>query len=728
MLPELLADLEITGFAGGINQTRSTLPFAYPGALAWESPGGGSVLAWRGEHYMFANMVGFRESVGKVLEKLPGYLVSLEKRGYPHEVALLQMAGYFTDNAAPSHRASDLVKEWNERFAVPEVRLATLSEFFDALRAEGRPAPALRQAWPDWWADGVGSAALEASVIRGAQEKLGFAEAFLCLARAVRSEAPDLRAAFDEAYLLASLYDEHTFGASDSIASPGSINSKTQWAEKATHAHRASWLATQLEAAALAALAEDAAPRGEHGVVVFNGLAWERSGPVRVRVPRSIAEEGTVFRILDAGTNEELPYQQAGAAPNYRDFEIVAHGVPSLGFKVYRLEVGAAPALCQEVFEAVGSRLANGLVRVELNPARAAIASIRSAGSAAGQENLVDVQAEHGFNQYLHESIVHDKGRWHLWPPVAYEAKSFQTVAAGPGKLEAGASGPVRRSLRLQVKVPSARGDIAVDTEVSLYRGLGEVYIENRVTRPASTDPEASYFAFPFAAPGPPRADIAGGVMEPGRDQIPGSASDWHALQRWVRFAGGGRDAVLAIVDAPLVQFGGLNTGRWGKGLRLDRPLVYSWVMNNYWFTNFLASQQGDFSFRYAVAGGEAAASDAAADRFAREVCSPLKALVVPGRGESPPRRRSFLAVEPPEVDVVALKEADAEPGNLVVRLRNRSDRPVKAAVRLDAAIEVCAAVTASVVEEARDSAPLVDGEPRVELGPWGLATLILRR
>ncbi len=746
-LPELLQDAGITGFAGGINQTRSTLPFQHPRAIAWEAPSGGSVLAWRGEHYMFANMMGFRDSIDKTLERLPAYLDVLEKKGYPYKVALLQMAGYHTDNAAPCHRASDLVKEWNERFSIPEVRLATLSEWFDALRGErlapsspGQPegtapsplgppeatafAPSLRKAWPDWWADGVGSAALEAAGVREAQESLSFAEAFLSLARAANRGQPDLRESFSDAYLLACLYDEHTFGAAESISLPHSANTKIQWSEKATHGHRARWLAKELEGAALAAWGEAAVPKGETGIAVFNSLSWPRSGPSVVKIPRGFVEEGTAFAIIDPETGNEVPCQFRRAARNYREFELVAREVPPFGYRVYLLKTERpAPAPESSPFSVQGNVLSNGLVRVELDPARAAIAGIYLAGSS---QNLVNPKEAHGFNQFIHERIVSDKGRMYLWPMVSHQAAAFKHEVAKSAEVKPGANGPARASLKLISKVATPAGEIRLESEISLYRDVPVVTIENRVQKPEITDPEACYFAFPFGGDSPPRADLVGGVMVPGRDQIPGSASDWHALQRWARVEGKGRDAVWATVDAPLVQFGNLNTGRWGQNMSFEKPLLYSWVMNNYWFTNFLVSQRGDFVFRYAVAGGDQAASDAAAQRFGMEACSPLKGTVATGRGEGA-WRRSFLRLEPAEVVAVALKEAEKESGTLILRLRNYGAGPANARIRLQAPFSLNAAARASILEEERTKLPLHDGAAELEIGSFRLETVLLR-
>ena len=214
--------------------------------------------------------------------------------------------------------------------------------------------------------------------------------------------------------------------------------------------------------------------------------------------------------------------------------------------------------------------------------------------------------------------------------------------------------------------------------------------------------------------------------MIPGLDQIPRSADDWHMIQRWIRIGDGRRDAVWVTRDVPLVQFGGLNTGRYGRGLHLERPLFYSWTMNNYWFTNFLASQRGDFVFRYAVAGGAEASSDAAANRFGREVCSPLRGAAVEGRGKGP-ASRSFLRIEPLELSLIAVKKAEQVPHGLVVRVRNYSDSACRAVIQplLDRA--PIRAFKTSIIETVREELPLSDGAVTLEIGPWALETILFR-
>ena len=56
---------------------------------------------------------------------------------------------------------------------------------------------------------------------------------------------------------------------------------------------------------------------------------------------------------------------------------------------------------------------------------------------------------------------------------------------------------------------------------------------------------------------------------------------------------------VWGSAGAPLVQLGEINLGKWQPVTRVAQPHVYSWVMNNYWFTNFRLTQEGDFRWSY---------------------------------------------------------------------------------------------------------------------------------
>lgn len=50
---------------------------------------------------------------------------------------------------------------------------------------------------------------------------------------------------------------------------------------------------------------------------------------------------------------------------------------------------------------------------------------------------------------------------------------------------------------------------------------------------------------------------------------------------------------VFVSPQAPLIEFGGINTGKWQEVAHVEKPYIYSHALNNYWDTNFRAAQEG---------------------------------------------------------------------------------------------------------------------------------------
>jgi hypothetical protein len=175
------------------------------------------------------------------------------------------------------------------------------------------------------------------------------------------------------------------------------------------------------------------------------------------------------------------------------------------------------------------------------------------------------------------------------------------------------------------------------------------------------------------------RFEIAGADMAPGTEQLPGTTLDWQTAQHWVEFSGKDARVVWSPIEAPLVQFGDINTGKWQKTLNLANAWVFSYAMNNYWMTNFKASQEGRVEFRYRLTSGPAViARDGtgpvtdrvSSSRFGWETHTPLVATWIPAGNKASVKsaQESFLSVDRPNVIVQALwLDADGTP---VVRIR----------------------------------------------------------
>jgi len=91
-----------------------------------------------------------------------------------------------------------------------------------------------RQAWPDWWTDGFGSAARETAAARETETAMQVNRGLFAMASTlgapVSPQTLERAAAIQDDLLF---YEEHTYGAAESISDPMAENAQVQWGEKA---------------------------------------------------------------------------------------------------------------------------------------------------------------------------------------------------------------------------------------------------------------------------------------------------------------------------------------------------------------------------------------------------------------------------------------------------------------------------------------------------------------
>ena len=141
---------------------------------------------------------------------------------------------------------------------------------------------------------------------------------------------------------------------------------------------------------------------------------------------------------------------------------------------------------------------------------------------------------------------------------------------------------------------------------------------------------------FPFALEDPHvRIDVPFGIFRPEVDQVPGSSKNYFSVQRWVDLSDARGGVTLTTLDAPLIQLGEIRTDAIVTGwLENAEPsaTLYSYVMNNYWETNYRAAQDDEVTFRYSLRA-HGRFDEAAAERFALEEARPLVVGMVPVGG-----------------------------------------------------------------------------------------------
>jgi hypothetical protein len=238
---------------------------------------------------------------------------------------------------------------------------------------------------------------------------------------------------------------------------------------------------------------------------------------------------------------------------------------------------------------------------------------------------------------------------------------------------------------------------------------------------------EGVYIAFPFAAARPTvRVSCHGGWFRPEHEQIPGSSKDWYCVQKWIDVEADGRHITWSPLEAPLVQLGSLTMGRWLDQIAIDNGTVFSFIMNNYWWTNSPASQGGRFRFRYALTSAGGGFDAAAAARFGHDFHLPLSAEVFePTRSRAGRPAGSFLERElPGNVMLIGAKEGENGSG-IVLRFMETAGMEARFTVALSGARIRRAALLSPVEDSLR---PLRAGTSgvAVAMAPFELQTVRL--
>lgn len=671
--PQILSRSGVRYFATGINETRSRAPLRRPCAFYWESPDGSRILHWNGEHYLFSNYgLRLHEAEEKSVPQVAGYLAGLEERGdYPFDLIAFNISAWVTDNCPPGRKLSDIVRDWNARWAYPRLRLATMGEFFEALEKKYAAAISVhRLGWPDYWTDGVASTAYETGLNRLAHNTLLTAEKLAALAGEVDPEFVYPGAEIGEGYNRSMFYDEHTWGAHNSIDDPDSELARSQWAHKSGFAYEASETSRTLLEKGLGAVAGRIRSPAEFSLAVFNPLSWERTDIVRVFLPEKLAEKKRNFRLHDGRSGDEVVYQSI----DDRTILFLARDIPAFGYVVYTVSVNGAPARTETKPGPAVKSLDNSFYRIVVDQASGGIKSLFDKTLRA---ECVDSSSPFRLNQYIYENP--EGGRKAV--DNMEKRAVFRRASPTSADLLPGWQGPVASSLIARMTAPGCR---EIESEIILYEGIKRVDIVNRLRKEDTAIPEAVYFAFPFNVDGGKFVfEIADGMMRPEIEQLPGTTRDWHTVQHWVEASNAERSIVWSSVEAPLIQFGDINTGKWLKTLEIPKSSLFSYAMNNYWMTNFKASQGGLTTFRYAITSRAGGADPVQSGRFGWEVHTPLVAGWIPEEsiGTLEAMEASFFQVDQPSVILQALKRAEDGRG-LILRLREIAGRDTEVRVK----------------------------------------------
>ncbi len=580
----------------------------------WISPSGKEkVLFWMaGKGYSWFHGWILGRVRQELAHHLYGYLRDLENSAYPYEYVQIR---YTTggDNGPTDPGLPDFVRDWNERHITPRFVIATTAEMFEEFeRRYGESLRSYAGELTPYWEDGALSSLRELGMTRNASQRLVQAETL----SAMIGPEPDERQALDAAWRQVTLFHEHTWGAFNSVTDPDCDFVRSQWDVKQSFALEAERQSQVLMNTIAGRRPGDLLPGA---LDVVNTSSWKRTGLVIVP-----AEKAAGVRGLKTERGETARTQRLSSG----EVAFLAEDVPPLGVK--RFYVDDAPVRDRGDAWADGWMMGNREITVELDPTTGALRSVRDL--VRGVE-LVDHRAGMGMNEFRYVPGL---------DPV-------NSVGCGKTSIAVKESGPLVAVLEVTSDAP---GCTELVRRIRLVHGSPRIDVENSIVRKRVRSKEAVHIAFPFLVPrGTLVLDGGWGVVRPEVDQLAGACKDFLYAQRWVDVANEDFGCTLAVVESPIIEIGSMTSEvRANNGVRTWRTeigestTVFSYVMNNYWHTNYKADQEGPATVRYAlIPHGERDLATCA--RYGVEVQQPL--ILLPAKGSV---QQSMLSLSSREI------------------------------------------------------------------------------
>ncbi len=526
---------------------------------------------------------------------------------WKHKTWIAMMMG--SDNKPPPspEKVRKHIKTIQEKLPNVKVRIGTIGDFGDSMISEDLSyLPVIREDMPDSWIHGPMCDPEGVNLARKAVPELFTSEALNTLLNTWGVPNGNVTESIANGYENSMLYYEHTWGgaidwvckyipAKNNIGQVSNWFYGDQWKEDLKtdkyKRHMISWEehtdyarnANKLSSSSLQDGMETLARSVNivsHRTVAFNPLPWKRDAIIN----------GSLVKDIPAGGYKALPVVAVSSTRPVK----------------------------------AGSTFENAHFKIVLDPIRGAIASLIDKRN--GRE-LVDLNSEHGFGQYLHEQFSADEIAEYNKAYIrgeknekAWDEYSWAYAQIGKPNLPPTSEMPYRamtagncsvissRCGNSTILVMSATPDemeinYPVTTSIKLYDDAAYIDLELTIEKPADIWPEAGWICLPFMVDDPQfRVGRNGFIMDPSKDIISGANRYMYAVGTGVAvFDKQGRGVGVCAPETPLVSIGMPGCWKFDQTYVPEKPSVYFNLFNNQWTTNFRFWNEGKWTYRFRI-------------------------------------------------------------------------------------------------------------------------------
>lgn len=703
--------------SGGNNDYRTT---RLPAVFWWVAPDGKSrvLFAWRshyGQPFWFGQSRGYGGHLEYGADNVNRQLKAIESGEalgpYPYD-ALVNPE--YTDHEIPFSNAGAL-QEWARRYRYPEIRTTDPSLFFEYMeRNYGAEIPSLSGDLNNFSGDYATIDPESQGWKRRAARLLPLAEGMAALAGRLDPGFLPPASLIERTFTRLFDYVEHSWPTLPRANDMQLFNA--QWV-KQREGERALEAASKALELSYAALARHIPTGARPALVVFNPLAHPRTGLVEV----GPGVEG----LVDPATGKPAVMEKLGGGKSL----FLAADVPAFGYKVFQVDRAGGPQP-SPALAATGDRLSNQFYEIRFDRESG---TIRSIYDRQLKRELVDQAAPRRFNQLVH---VHKHRDPDFYPrPVIPDGPDDFLYSPPRAQSLEGRAGPLRAEMTARIEDPKIGGRIT--QTVILYDGLKRIDIVNdlRSIRVLYSDRyedryrDNLYYAFPVKVDNfEARAEQAGGVVRPYKDQLRWGSHDYLLANRWVDVSNSSYGVTMAPVEAFTVSFGDIRYNRMSIDYQPTNSHLYSYAYSNR-MASLLTLNADDYNatLRYSFTSHAGDWNSGEATRLGWSVASPLEARLLPAgqSGPLPKDRASFVSISAPNVQMTTLKQSEQPGRGWILRLVETEGKPTDLRVDLPH-LPASGAALCDLVENDQGPLEVRNRSLRLSIGPYAFATVRL--
>lgn len=478
-------------------------------------------------------------------EKIATYLDELTEKNYPYNIVQWRY-NIVSDNGPIDSTISDFVRQWNNIYEYPKLTLETVSELFSRFESANRSKiPSVLGNFTPYWEDGALSTAKEEIKNRAFSLHLANLEK---LSKSFKR--PGDSVAFYNAWKYVLLFSEHTWGAHNSISEPQLESVRAQWNTKKSYLDSAEKYIKRYERSVLN---RDLAISK---FILYNTLPYDRPGKFLNDIQFTLPDFGY-------SSNGEQHYFFSPERTAKLDF----YAYPMKKFSSDTIYFKAPKSKMDEY------QLSESVMEGPTEPFKPESSFLNSK-----KQKEIQFIYTTGITE---QTIVSDTLRF-------FGQQQVQRMIKGKT--------PPSIQVVPYVKLSSDR--------------LCEVDIEVKIDKSPVFSKESLHLdLFPEGGLSNVRFSSGyGSWYSPNINTLPGSNREFMCAEKWVYFE---KDGLAYVVISPenfMYEFGKpVNEIQNSAGVKTwnstptNTGHLYAYLFNNYWHTNFKASQSGLLNYHFKV-------------------------------------------------------------------------------------------------------------------------------